>query len=114
MELAASVEARVRRRVTRGSVPALAARECGARLPSSLCSPRWMMDASMCGPRDVSRCGPREAHAAEMRKLVSLTGHRAAVYCCTFDRTGRRMITGADDYNVKVCALPDCLLQPSP
>ena len=33
--------------------------------------------------------------------MVSLTGHRAAVYCCTFDRTGRRLITGADDYNVE-------------
>ena len=43
--------------------------------------------------------------------MVSLTGHRAAVYCCTFDRTGRRLITGADDYNVKVWGVPCGLLQ---
>ncbi|XP_065906501.1 bromodomain and WD repeat-containing protein 3-like isoform X2 [Dysidea avara] len=39
---------------------------------------------------------------ATVKKFVSILGHLAPVYCCMFDRTGQRVITGADDCLLKV------------
>ncbi|KAJ2438753.1 hypothetical protein IWW46_004747, partial [Coemansia sp. RSA 2440] len=36
------------------------------------------------------------------RQLVRCHGHKYPTFCVLFDRTGRRMITGSDDYLVKV------------
>lgn len=33
---------------------------------------------------------------------ATFRGHRLAVYCCTYDRSGGRIITGSDDWLVKV------------
>ena len=37
-----------------------------------------------------------------MRLLSSIIVHQTPVYCCTFDRTGRRVVTGSDDHQVKL------------
>ncbi|KAJ2553041.1 hypothetical protein EV175_003085 [Coemansia sp. RSA 1933] len=39
---------------------------------------------------------------ASFKKLVRCHGHKFPTYCVLFDRTSRRMITGSDDYLVKV------------
>ncbi|KAJ2295939.1 hypothetical protein IWW55_005276, partial [Coemansia sp. RSA 2706] len=36
------------------------------------------------------------------RRLVRCHGHKYPTFCALFDRTGRRMITGSDDYLVKI------------
>lgn len=41
--------------------------------------------------------------AGALRHQRTVRGHRVAVYCITFDRTGRRVITGSDDRLVKAC-----------
>ncbi|KAH8547630.1 hypothetical protein BGW37DRAFT_432323, partial [Umbelopsis sp. PMI_123] len=39
------------------------------------------------------------------KELVTLFGHRFPIYCVTFDKSGLRVITGSDDYLVKIwCA----------
>ena len=48
-----------------------------------------------------------------MSPLCSVIGHRAPVYCCTFDRTGQRLATGSDDANVKIWDTRSGLLQHS-
>ncbi|KAJ2671529.1 hypothetical protein IWW42_003314 [Coemansia sp. RSA 1085] len=40
--------------------------------------------------------------AGMYRQLVRCHGHKYPTFCVLFDRTGRRMITGSDDYLVKV------------
>ncbi|KAJ2846801.1 hypothetical protein IWW36_004172, partial [Coemansia brasiliensis] len=40
--------------------------------------------------------------ASMYRQLVRCHGHKYPTFCVLFDRTGRRMITGSDDYLVKV------------
>ncbi|KAJ1674158.1 hypothetical protein EV182_003841, partial [Spiromyces aspiralis] len=40
--------------------------------------------------------------AQEFRELVRCNGHKYPTYCVIFDRTGRRMITGSDDYLIKI------------
>ena len=48
----------------------------------------------------------------QYRQVVSIMGHLNAVYCVLFDRTGRRFITGGDDYLVKMWSTRRaCLLQ---
>ncbi|KAJ2906305.1 hypothetical protein GGI21_004062, partial [Coemansia aciculifera] len=39
---------------------------------------------------------------ASFRHYVRCHGHKYATFCVLFDRTGRRMITGSDDYLIKV------------
>ncbi|KAJ1905721.1 hypothetical protein LPJ81_001771, partial [Coemansia sp. IMI 209127] len=39
---------------------------------------------------------------ASFKKLARCHGHKFATFCVLFDRTSRRMITGSDDYLVKV------------
>ncbi|KAJ1661517.1 hypothetical protein GGF38_003584, partial [Coemansia sp. RSA 25] len=42
---------------------------------------------------------------ASFRHYVRCHGHKYATFCVLFDRTGRRMITGSDDYLIKIwCA----------
>ena len=43
--------------------------------------------------------------AGALRHQRTVRGHRYAVYCVTFDRSGRRIITGSDDRLVKVACL---------
>ena len=40
--------------------------------------------------------------ASRMQHQKTVRGHRYPVYCLAFDRTGRLLITGSDDRNVKV------------
>ncbi|KAJ2736783.1 hypothetical protein IW152_000537 [Coemansia sp. BCRC 34962] len=39
---------------------------------------------------------------AAFRRHVRCHGHKYATFCVLFDRTGRRMITGSDDYLIKI------------
>ncbi|KAK1437216.1 hypothetical protein QVD17_03004 [Tagetes erecta] len=41
----------------------------------------------------------------KMQNIKKLRGHRDAVYCAIFDRTGRYVITGADDRLVKIWSM---------
>ncbi|XP_043708023.1 PH-interacting protein-like isoform X2 [Telopea speciosissima] len=41
----------------------------------------------------------------KMQNIKKLRGHRDAVYCATFDRTGRYVITGSDDRLVKIWSM---------
>uniref|UniRef100_A0A453JHU3 Uncharacterized protein n=1 Tax=Aegilops tauschii subsp. strangulata TaxID=200361 RepID=A0A453JHU3_AEGTS len=41
----------------------------------------------------------------KMQIIKKLRGHQNAVYCATFDRTGRFVITGSDDRLVKIWAM---------
>ena len=43
-----------------------------------------------------------QQHGEQLRHQRTLRGHRFAVYCITFDRSGRYVITGSDDHLVKV------------
>lgn len=45
---------------------------------------------------------PPAAYASKVQHQQTVRGHSAAVYCVTFDRTGRRLITGSDDTFIKV------------
>ncbi len=47
---------------------------------------------------------PTDFAAGRMQHHATVRGHRLAVYCTALDRTGRLVITGADDYLVKVRA----------
>lgn len=44
---------------------------------------------------------PPGRYAELMRYHRTLRGHRFAVYCCTWDKSGRYLITGSDDHLVK-------------
>ncbi|KAG2177959.1 hypothetical protein INT43_003206 [Umbelopsis isabellina] len=45
------------------------------------------------------------------KELVTLFGHRFPIYCVTFDKAGLRVITGSDDYLVKIwCATTGYLI----
>ncbi|KAJ2818757.1 hypothetical protein IWW50_005702, partial [Coemansia erecta] len=45
---------------------------------------------------------PLAASGLLFRRLVRCHGHKYPTFCVLFDRTGRRMITGSDDYLVKL------------
>eukprot|EP00884_Botryococcus_braunii_P018016 jgi/Botrbrau1/4899/Bobra.118_1s0013.1 len=47
---------------------------------------------------------------ARMQHQRSTRGHRFAVYCIAFDKTGRRIITGSDDRLVKIWSSATALL----
>ncbi|KAJ2786540.1 hypothetical protein GGI15_001444 [Coemansia interrupta] len=56
-------------------------------------------------PRTIgSRCLNRMPLSviASYKKLVRCHGHKFPTYCVLFDRTGRRMITGSDDFLIKL------------
>lgn len=46
-----------------------------------------------------------QQHVEQLRHQRTLRGHRFAVYCITFDRSGRYVITGSDDHLVKVSCM---------
>ena len=46
---------------------------------------------------------PAKELATHLKHAKTSRGHRAAVYCITFDRSGATIITGSDDRLVKVC-----------
>jgi len=46
-----------------------------------------------------------------MRAIAAFRGHLCAAYCVLYDGTGRRILTGADDGNVKVWCATSGLLQ---
>ncbi|KAF8387745.1 hypothetical protein HHK36_026399 [Tetracentron sinense] len=45
----------------------------------------------------------------KMQNIKKLRGHRDAVYCATFDRSGRYVITGSDDRLVKIWSMETAL-----
>ncbi|KAJ1665979.1 hypothetical protein IW140_000595 [Coemansia sp. RSA 1813] len=52
-------------------------------------------------PLQRQTCLPLSAFAS-FKKLVRCHGHKFPTFCVLFDRTSRRMITGSDDYLVKI------------
>ena len=46
-----------------------------------------------------------QQHVEQLRHQRTLRGHRFAVYCITFDRSDRYVITGSDDHLVKVSCM---------
>jgi hypothetical protein len=53
---------------------------------------------------------PTSLHSTEMlsrslRHVRTLRGHKLAVYCLAYTKDGRYIISGSDDWLVKVCAL---------
>ncbi|RUS29919.1 hypothetical protein BC938DRAFT_480071 [Jimgerdemannia flammicorona] len=63
------------------------------------------------GARSFARESPPRFIAKSYQELVTVFGHRFAVYCVKFDRTGLRLITGSDDYLVKIwCARTGTLI----
>ena len=52
---------------------------------------------------------PTEAYARQLSHVLTVRGHRFAVYCVCYDRSGRFIVTGSDDRLVKVGAA-GCLL----
>ncbi|KIY94943.1 Bromodomain and WD repeat-containing protein 1, partial [Monoraphidium neglectum] len=51
--------------------------------------------------------------AGRMQRHTTVRGHRLAVYCVAFDRRGGLVITGADDYLVKIWDVRTGLLRAS-
>ncbi len=45
---------------------------------------------------------PPPAYARQLAHALTVRGHRYAVYCLAYDRTGRYLVTGSDDRLVKV------------
>ncbi|KAJ1733937.1 hypothetical protein LPJ61_001323 [Coemansia biformis] len=45
---------------------------------------------------------PLAATAGSFRRLARCHGHKFATFCTLFDRTSRRLLTGSDDYLIKV------------
>ncbi|KAI8471016.1 MAG: hypothetical protein J3K34DRAFT_520916 [Monoraphidium minutum] len=74
---------------------ALRAPHRAAPLPARL----LLQQAGVAAPRQAQ---PAAFVAAQMRHHTTVRGHRLAVYCVAFDRTGRYVVTGADDYLVKI------------
>ncbi|KAL4448446.1 hypothetical protein ABPG75_005665 [Micractinium tetrahymenae] len=54
---------------------------------------------------------PPEAYARQLAHSLTVRGHRFAVYCLAYDRTGRYLITGSDDRLVKIWSTTTGLLQ---
>lgn len=52
--------------------------------------------------RSSRRIMPPADFGRHVRHQQSMRGHQYAVYCVTYDTTGRIIITGSDDHNVKV------------
>lgn len=52
--------------------------------------------------RPLARCSAPPFLHRRFARQVSVQGHRDAVYCSLWDRTGRRLITGSDDGLVKI------------
>lgn len=73
-----------------GLPSALLARETGKKVP-------------------LRRFSPQQ-QTRRMHKLKLVHGHKAEIFCVTFDRTGRLLITGADDYMVKIWDVHNGLL----
>jgi len=117
----------VRGRPAGGHLEAFLSRECGVRLPRRLMPPRALYGTHPATPGTGDARLRRSTEAGSssgsltggsagsftggMRLIASIIGHRSPVYCCCFDRTGRRLVTGADDFNVKIWAMPSGLLQ---
>jgi WD40 repeat protein len=53
---------------------------------------------------------PLQQFVQHLHHQRTVRGHRSAVYCIAFDRSGRSIITGSDDRLVKVSSIPPCLL----
>ena len=87
------------------------ARRPPARLSRPHLRPWWNASRSrelFGSPRDSRRCRERTALlpsallGASLEPRATFRGHRAALYCIIFDKTGRRVVTGSDDHLVKI------------
>ncbi|KAJ8027105.1 Bromodomain and WD repeat-containing protein 3 [Holothuria leucospilota] len=56
---------------------------------------------AQCGVANPHQLVPLR-HYLKMARHLRTLGHLSAVYCVTFDRTGRRIFTGSDDHLVKI------------
>lgn len=54
------------------------------------------------GVRSARRLLPPPHLASHVQHMQSMRGHQFAVYCISFDKRGRYIITGSDDTFVKV------------
>ena len=86
-----------------GRVASLAARERGVRLPVRRLRPGVRVQ--------IYGSEAQELDDGDLRALCAVVGHRDAVYCCCFDRTGARVFTGSDDMNVKIWCVQSGYLQ---
>ena len=94
----------LRGRAAASSTTLLLAREIGARVPGRARPPKYCFSSAI---SDLDEeCAPKL-----MRPLCTLCGHRLPVYCCIFDRSGRRILTGSDDCNIKMWDVRSGLLQ---
>ncbi|PSC70372.1 WD40 YVTN repeat-like-containing domain,Bromodomain isoform [Micractinium conductrix] len=110
--------------------------ECGslavlpAAAPLAPPPPRWLRPgASLCSEArrllllragGLCRAGshpgvvaPTEAYARQLSHVLTVRGHRFAVYCVCYDRSGRFIVTGSDDRLVKIWSTVTGLLQAS-
>lgn len=60
-----------------------------------------MISREMSGPKPIAHLLPTRVFE-KYEKYTRILGHLCAVFCVTFDRTGRYIITGADDKLVKI------------
>src|SRR5699024_9818380 len=75
-------------------------REHPANLVSSLIS------REIAGPKPVAHIWPARCYE-RYHQYKRILGHLSSVYCVLFDRTGKYIITGADDKLVKIWSAID-------
>lgn len=87
------------------SLPAWMRPPCGSnlQLPQQLLLQRLGLQP----PSNARMALPVGVTAGHLQHHVTCRGHNLAVYCVTFDTTGDKVITGADDWLVKVRGLGD-------
>src|SRR6218665_1064122 len=78
--------------------------ECPSLFPPNLLS--TLAAREITGYRPIHHLLPT-SHYQNFKKHRRLLGHLSSVYCLTFDRTGRYIVTGADDRLVKIWSAHD-------
>lgn len=66
------------------------------------CDLAWTWAGWSSAAHEARRLLPPRQYVEQLRHQRTLRGHHFAVYCITFDRSGRYVITGSDDHLVKV------------
>ncbi|KAJ2770774.1 hypothetical protein IWQ57_002505, partial [Coemansia nantahalensis] len=74
----------------------------GSPLAGSLCTELRRRLRQPGRPLNRAHQVPLGATGGAYRRLVRCHGHKFATFCALFDRTGRRLLTGSDDYLIKV------------
>lgn len=61
------------------------------------------------GPVSVTQTYPTELHS-RFKMYRKIMGHLHSVYCVCFDQTGQYILTGSDDFLIKIWSARDCRL----